>query len=497
MSPQLTGITPLIDSCKGLIAQKTLRAHSHLSAAHKRWIDPADLLQEGLLAAFEAQKGYRKGNGAKYSTWLYRKLGWHISHVATALGYQKRATRIVEIDAPIGYEDEVHMDLPDPTSGRQGQQMDVEATFMTLLRSVSHTARVVLIRGFLFHDARLLTPGVATELRRMARWHRIDMASLQAIGQSENIRKKLLTIVAKESSLKPGTEEGLKLLSCINPECKGHFSLGDVREGRFFVATMTCRTCYLALAKREATKSCFGKVKNRDHEGYSVDDSECRLHCADRKVCVQFIQIQGKEGTNVAKEETAVLEGVEDLDKIDEKAEKKAKKKAKAEVAEKPAKKAKAAPVEEEEDEKPAKKEKKEKKPHSLLVAHPELKVLPYRDGSLFLWLFIQLHTPEGVKPSELCKRIVKLGAVDDGKTPEQKLSALMKQMRVFEHANHTWKVSEEGGRYKIFDVKYKKNADKRDAEPTAKKADKQVEKPAKKEKASKKAAEEEDDDDE
>src|ERR1035438_4605171 len=55
---KLLGISEEIDSCAGLITQSANRTYRRIAPEHKRWIDPEDILQDGLLAAVLSQKKY-------------------------------------------------------------------------------------------------------------------------------------------------------------------------------------------------------------------------------------------------------------------------------------------------------------------------------------------------------------------------------------------------------------------------------------------------------
>jgi hypothetical protein len=85
-------------------------------------------------------------------------------------------------------------------------------------------------------------------------------------------------------------------------ECAEKFSEDDVRLGKYFPSTMTCRGCYTQMQNLPHTVSCFGKVnrvKKGKIVGYGYDPAapECSQECPDRKICKAFVRAYEAEKT--------------------------------------------------------------------------------------------------------------------------------------------------------------------------------------------------------
>lgn len=445
----ISGITPDIDSCGGLIVQQTARTYNSIQAHNKRWLDPEDILQEGLIAALSASKSYRRGKGAKFSTYLYTGLKHHLARYRTSLSMEKRSLAgIVELDAPLSSDSDTTMELAGSVGIDSQEEINCIKSFVSLCRAVSSPAIEVLVRGFLFSDPRKATPQLVAEISGAAQKLGVCLSDFQLLtgrgqGAGENIRKKLLTAVVTEVRIHMGTEESIRCLECT--ECAGEFSIAAVREGRFIVSTMTCRTCYRKMQAAPSSVSCFGKRKRPGKDGFSKAETECRLHCPDRKVCKQQIKELKKMGGN--KNGSTDIDDV-NFDDVEEKsktatakADKPAKKKpAKADAtktkkkADKPAKAAKPAKAKkakaEEEDDDPSPKE-----------AGPRW---PFKKGSSMRYVFQRMFG--GVNKKALQEEVEKGGY----NWPLQ-----LKKMRQGKRKTHTWKLNEEGSTYKIYDLKY------------------------------------------
>src|SRR5581483_6971647 len=117
---RVAGISPLIDSCDGMIRKKVGDAFRRISPTNKRWLDEEDLLQELLLAAFLTEKNdyihqtsrFRRRTKTKFSTFLYRKLDWEVSGFVAGLRYQKRDAQGLELDAPLPSGDALVTSIP-------------------------------------------------------------------------------------------------------------------------------------------------------------------------------------------------------------------------------------------------------------------------------------------------------------------------------------------------------------------------------------------------
>jgi hypothetical protein len=304
---------------------------------------------------------------------------------------------------------------------------------------------------------------IFSEIALVAHQQRVGIETLKTLFMEEKSRKKALERLGEFVTIGMGKEMEARILECVR--CTGRFSLLDVKSGRYVVETLTCRTCHKQMQKAPVTESCFGKEKTSTTEGYSEADVECRLHCRDRKVCRQFIQ----KG-NTMPDEKDPLEGV-DLDAVDATAAAVAKKKtakaapkkeaaakkAKAEKAEKLKKTAAAEKAPKE----PAKEKKvstprqvKEKTEDEIdrdkfLAKHPECGPrLPHKNGSTMQYCFRQAL--EGVKAAKLQKEIEELGY-----SWGIMLMVLRRGFTGEKRQTHTWKLNEEGGYFKLENVKY------------------------------------------
>lgn len=466
---QIQNISPKIDSCGGLIAQKAIATHRHLSEANKRWLDEEDIVQEGVILAWEAEGSYLpsryvKGVGskksAKYSTWLYWLLDKRFSNLSTRL---KRESK-----APVGFLELDSLDdglaasiarAPQQVTSID-EQRSIEQ-FIRLCWSLNDAMVVILVRGLLFSETKGLDMGACAGIGREAKRLGIHMQDLSLVAGSENIRKKVLTRIVRGGMISEGAEESIRLLQCT--ECGGRFSINAIRENRFYVDSMTCGACYRAMQKSPPEVSCFGKPKGPT-EGYSEADMECTMHCRDRVACKRFSD-KGDTVMGTAAAE-AVETAVEDVDfsDVEEKVEKsKTKKKAAPKEEAKPVKKA-----AKKEEAKPAKKEslkkavakaekedkpKKEKKEDDRGTPPKEVKIWPYRNGSLMDYTFRTML--EGCGQKALKKAIIdSLGGAANEEKSEKTWVGLLKIMRRVNHRQHTWKLNEEGGRFKIEAVK-------------------------------------------
>lgn len=450
ISQEDPGISKRVAGCVALIAQKAASAHSRLAESHRRWIDPDDLVQDGLVRALEIDKHhYKRGRGTKFSTYLFRGLDWEFQGLNASLNLPKRRLddgALVELDKPISDDSKRARELTDAKSDDALSRLACVNAFLSLSKTLRHKneeALVVLIRGLLFADTRRATPELCSEIKYWADKQGVAMNDLRQVVD-EDIRKKLLNLMVRDVIMSEGAEESIRLLECV--ECGGQFSIAAIRENRFFVSTMTCKACYRKLQRSPSDVSCFGKVKTLKHEGRSDDDIECKLHCPDRAVCSDFtkgrIKMSEKKAVDTVDDDFVDLDTAEGKSKATQaKADKKAKpakeakpaKAAKAEKAEKPAKEAK------------AKKEPKAKKEKVVVDPAPKNIVeWPYKPNSVMLYVFRAML--DGVSKKKLEAK------VNDGK---HNFKLMLSIMRRPIHTDHTWKLNEEGDQYKIYDVKY------------------------------------------
>ncbi len=332
MPIQLKGISEEIDSCVGLIQNRANAAYNRVASEHKRWIDPDDLIQDGLIEALEAASKYDTTRGTKFSTYLFKGLQFQFDHVYHGpLRCAKRsAPSIIELDAPIG-EDGSKRELPSYDKVAVEEHLAVDA-FVLLILEVSPPAAILLIHGMLCKGSTLPGGGAASlkgwsaqgkrpdselrlldEIRKTALDHNIGFDDLFTISADEKISKMALKSVAGFVSIGLDQEVAdARLLECVR--CQGRMFLSDIKAKRYDVDTMTCRTCLDEMS--ESTKTCFGKPDAFDPE--SID---CSSRCSDRAACQHYIQqrtltMKTQIGKAAAKAATA-LDEIEDLDLTD------------------------------------------------------------------------------------------------------------------------------------------------------------------------------------
>ena len=451
MLPSTTGISPLVDSVGGMIAQTAYRTHARMSKEHQRWLDVDDLVQEGLIVAHITEtEEFEQGRGSKYSTYLHLPLQWNMKKRLAALTQHKRRALLVELDAPIEQADEDSTTRELPTPATQGEDADCVRSFITLCRAVRgirqeqkgywpgvpDPAVDVLIRGFVFGDITKANAEICQQIGVIARRLSIDPQKLCRFRQDENLRKKVLTALSETIIMGSGTEQSLRILECVS--CRGLLTIDDIRNRRYFVSSMMCYKCH-----REQQKdpdSCFGKVKTKKREGYSKRDVECQIHCPDRKVCRQFTT---KKEHHMSEEKTADLKGV-DLEGVKSAKGKKTVKKLKGKGKVKGEKKNKVAKVKKEDPDGPA--------PAEFGG------VWPFKANSQRRFFFNAMATKTGMKKSKF---------EAECKEGQQNSAAILKTLRRQSGKHgHTWKFDESGDFFRIYNVKHtgKKKASK-DAE--------------------------------
>lgn len=457
---QLKGVSTKVDSCSGLIAQAAYRAHRRLSAEHKRWVDPEDLMQQALMEAVAAEKRYRKDGGAKYSTYLHTGLFFDLSKTYTDRLKQKMrtSTGIVELDAPLASEDGRTFQVADNRQNAAAMR-DVRRRALfgleDLCRWVSPKARLVLVRVLLCGaKLRDRERSCLTELSQGVAKIGLKWEDLAVLLDDERVRKMALNQLVRRGIVGI-TDTDTRILECVS--CEGQFSLSDVREGRYFAVSSTCRACYLRLHKDPDV--CFGKLKTKGQEGYSENDVECRLHCDDKDACRSFVALdtatkpchsKDRRRFTMANEDTDELE---DVDFEEDAKPVKASKAASKTAAKKPAKAAKAK-VEDDEE-----------------VAPKEVGgQWPWKRGSVMRWMFQQAYG--GEKRETLEKEIKRAGH-----DPALMIRCLRAGKSGKATVTHTWKLNEEGGGIRpyaiVFHGKAKKTekAEKPAAKKTVKKA--------------------------
>ena len=462
----IRGVNSEIDSCAGMIAQSAHRTYRKIGIEHRRWIDPEDIVQDALLAAVESQRKYVDGGPAKYSTYLYKALFWMGEReYLTPLQQQKRAGKLVELDAPIA-DTEKTREVADYSLIPQYSE-EIEA-FNNLCEELSSAAILLLVRGLLCQDWSFLSiqkvnkPELLEEIRDNTVLLGIEWSELYSLATGdEKNRKMALQRVAQNSTINLGIEADVKLLECV--QCAGRFSLESIRSGRFFVGPITCRTCFREL--QNSPDSCFGKEKTNTQEGFSAEDAECRLHCIDRVVCAQIVKENKKE--TIMSDATAAAQTVAE-DEVEQEATTEPEPEVEAAAS------TEASTTEEEEEEsqpvtaapkakaKPAKvavaKAPKEPKPPKAKPVDPELPKevgpsWPWKANSIRRYCFQQCFQPNGISAKALEKKVLEAGY--DADSWKHILKNLRDGRSGKGKTTHTWKLDEEGGRLHIHHVKY------------------------------------------
>ena len=480
-----TGVSPEIDSCAGLIKKRAAWSYRLLRSADKRWMDEDDVLQDNLVMAVEALGTHSKRKGQKYSTHLYNRINWGSGHMALSLGRKKRrANGLVELDAPIPGDSEHFFELPDHTA-RKTLDAGVDAAdrvsaFRRLVVAVQsgvtpkpaqYEAVEHLVRVLLFgHRTRTPDPTISSLLAAAAQQAQIKFVDLKGLSEDGRSQKELLQWAAGCAIMGMGAENKLRCLECIR--CRGKFTLTDVREGIYYLEPGVCRSCYKFMQADPGT--CFGKVHSKAQEGFQATDTACRLHCPDREVCRTIAKRRKRVGEKAAVLDDKLAKGLDKLDApakaTSEKSAKSGNKKVNEKKAEKPA--AAKAKAEEADQYPPA--------PKSIGG------VWPFRDGTAMRYCFYTLFTTEGgLTPkafANLFRKADKAAGLKSGPLVGANHDFMLKVMKSGVNCSswhggsvltHGWKFSEEGGRYRIYDVKFlgKAKEAKADAAP-AKKTD-------------------------
>lgn len=497
---QVHGISARIDGCERLLYKQANHFHNHLPAEHQRWIDLEDVLQEGLLAAWQSEQKFSSTWGPQsaldnqaskgrrpFSTYMAYGVRNRFSQTfRSPLSQQKRlSTGIVSITDPVpGTEDMMLADIllsPDPTP----EMMEIGiTTFAAIGRRLGGDAAAFFVatmslgvwpvRAFGAYRLRSLM----AQIRRAVLAVGSGFEEMVTVADSKLFRRKTLTLAREFTKMTSTGGHDLKILDCV--KCRQQYSLKDVEHGRFEPETLTCSDCYQKMQSSAPERSCFGKTKTEDHEGFSEADPECKLHCRDREICRQYVNGGRKMGTateevldDIDFEEDTEAEDMPENDDVAEpapvkKTSKKATKPAPAKAA-KPAKTAKAAKPAK--SPKPAKTAKAEKKqaPNTKIVKTTDTgedkviklddqgRDLPFKPSSWMRGCLVLAL--DGVKVSKLEADLKKAGA---------DVAFQMKMLRSGNNAGrtsegggllpypitHTWKITEDKGFIKAHDVK-------------------------------------------
>ena len=519
------GASTAIDSCVAMINQKAWKHYERIPNEHKRWIDPEDIIQEGMLEAVIASQGavvftcgcvaavpedgeavlcaahqspvkrtairHIAGRGKKFSTFLYLGLDLHFQHILTPLVQQKRVGRVVELDAPLHSGDDgnvsslanqfVDAGALEQVQGGAVAWAAVDA-LATVVRALTPEAAVYLVVGLLlrrrsFRGMKRITNEdlLIAEIGRCTRKYKISFTDLAELTKNEETRKMALTRVVTESNMGLGGEMEARVLECVS--CTGQLPLKAIPEGRYVVETSTCMSCYRKLQAQAAEISCFGKAQVVVSgavvtEGYSETDIECQRHCKDRHLCRTLVKKE-KDGNNIMKTKQVTADVEENeidpnvLDDADF-----------GDVADS-SEEGDDAGAEEEAEAPVVKKKKKVVKEETPVKAKAAKSVTkatadedvpkevgdfwPHKRNSTmqsnFKWAY------QGVKASKLQKLVE-----DVGGSWKLMLQILRRGWAGNKYHTHEWKLNEEGGMLKIYDVKFLGARPGREASaPTAK----------------------------
>lgn len=468
----IRGISPLIDSCAGLIAQHAFKAHTRLSPEHKRWVDPEDLLQQALLAAVKAERPgqWEASKGAKFSSYLFKALKFELSKSYTdRLRVEKRSGVVVELDAPLPGTDTTFQ-VPDQTESVESTHTQARRAtygFEQLCRGCSPQVRVSLVSVLLCGarpNAKELEM-VAVEAMPVATKLGLRWEDLEVLQKNQKIRQQTLNQLVS-SGIIGLADTDARVLECL--ECKGRFTLSQVADGTYHVGTSTCRSCFHKLYKSK--ESCFGRRKTARREGYSESDVECQLHCMDREACRQYI---------LTRENGTMVDELEDVDFSEDKP-KKSGKKAAGKSGAKKVKKAKAVVTE---TVTMTGEEAKWWTKYDDEAPPEQLPRWPFKLGSKMQRLFMRFV--HGVSRKEYDEMMTKAGL-----NPAQWLKDVFEKGKHFakngSELRESWKLSEEGGRLKLIDLKFHGAKSEFKTDAKAKKTEAVSEEPAKKKKAKK-----------
>lgn len=448
----LSHITPEVDSCAGLIIREARKYYNRISHAHQRWLDPEDLIQEALLAAVSEVNVTYDATRGKYSTYLYTGLRNSLSRVCLSLLQQKRQAPLTEVDAPLSSDSERTLQLPDPTLP-EDQILDAVQSFTDLCIGLSAASVIFLTRGFLLNSCTASgrrpqdEASVLAEIRLRAGQKRTDPEAFRVLLRSEKAQKMALHALAECDIIDLGHDMDVRVLECT--ECRGSFPLAAIRGGRFVAQTMTCVSCYSGL--QQSTLACFGKQ-------YDPAAIECRVHCRDRHVCKLVSQpgvvnitsedkIMAKAATATAPEVEDELADVDLSDVEKAPAEEETPDPAKTTAKKTTAKKAAPKPAATKKAAKPSAppKEKDEDAPPEEIGPR-----WPFKKNSIRGYAFQRAF--KGCKTADLKKEVEDLGW-DFGLVLRNLQRA--PHTSASKNTSHTWKLSEEGGRLRVYDVKY------------------------------------------
>jgi len=320
-------ISPLVDSCDKLIHKKALKTFHCISPENKRWVDLEDVIQDGIIEAWEAEQRYKlhasmpkpksgkKEFHSKYSTYLYRGLDMLFSaRYWVPLRQQKRVAPLLELDKPLDTGDgDTYIDLEEQRVSPVVMFQAVSG-IVHVCSAVSPAALSFLLAVIVSEDCKLKHGRLAelAGISEACQKFGIRRADFELVLSSQDSKSRVLEGVLRATT--KSKDEDVKVLECIT--CRGMSSLADARAGRYSATSLTCLSCLKKLYATGPENSCFGRLKVVDNnrtvtEGFSEADAECRLHCRDRAACKRFIE---EKGTIMAEAVDDMSVDLEDVD---------------------------------------------------------------------------------------------------------------------------------------------------------------------------------------
>jgi DNA-directed RNA polymerase specialized sigma24 family protein len=314
---QVCSVSPAVDSCARLIYQKAQKTYARIPTENRRYIDFEDVLQEGLIAAWKAEKTFDKRKKAKFSTYLFTGLDMVYSGLLSPLRQKKRCSNgMEELDAPA--VSEISSDYTQQTAVYADILTDGVASSLTQQAAVSS---LLAVFGVADPEVQYLLLEVASgnwrfnvrhsklvrRLRRLSRWHHATEHDYNLLSDNADVKAQVIEGMSRLTNIEVADS---RLLLC--GECGKLFSLTDVRAGRYVASSLACAACLTKLQGEPVNSTCFGKRKvvqdgRTLRQGFSESNAACRLHCRDRVACKNYA---ARKGTHMIGD-AAVLDDVQ------------------------------------------------------------------------------------------------------------------------------------------------------------------------------------------
>lgn len=486
---QVRGISTRIDGCERLLHKQSNQFHSHLPTEHKRWIDLEDVLQEGLIAAWQAETNYAEMWGSAssrdtkaskghrpFSTYMaYGVRNWFSQTFRSPLSQQKRVCAgMAGLNDPVPGTDDMTVEDLLPPSGDPSPEMlqiglDAFVAIGKRLAGAS-AAFFVVVMGCGVWPAEEIgdlrrVRAIVADIRKAVLSVACDgiaVEDMALVADSKIFRTKTLTLAREFTKMTMTGGHELKILQCT--KCSGRYSLRDVEHGKFEPETLTCTDCYKRMQRSAPERSCFGKVKTETSEGFNDNDPECKLHCMDRKVCKQYVT-GGRMTDTAILDDVDIEEGAtgEIPDEDEAPAKKSTKKAAKKNPVQKAAAKAAKRVAEKKATTKAAKPAKAKAEANTKIVKTVDGKEkvirlddqgrdLPFKPNSAMRGTLVAAL--DGVKVSKLEADLKKAGWDVDFQMKMLRSGQSNGGKLLPYPVTHTWKLHEENGVIKASDVK-------------------------------------------